>query len=493
MALATVAFPELVPSDPLHVLPTDVLIHIFEYLSFPDLTRCLRVSRLWYSQLPFIPYLWRELQYPSGSTNSNGSAGPSPTAKAVQRALQLSGPRLRSLVVGQADRLTLQCLDTLARCPRPQLRHLALVGARRIDGDRLVRTIRGVAGTLTRLNLAGCSLSDRVVAEILSMCTHLRSLNVSHCTQLSRYMLEGVRLRTPTGSTNTSATSYTLPRLIGSGSPSSSLSSSSSVALVSPPERTLPPLAHFICRQNQACASPGIWNTLCHHYATTLREIDWTSTGEVSVPMLRNLALCTGLQCLNISHCRFTGPAEAIELALVQVGERCPQLERLYLAHLVEMTESQVRALVGLNSGWRICDLAHVHHLSDAFLRTFSIQAPRLTHLNVAGCFQCTDVGLSHIIKRCTALVYLNVSKCAVTDLFLSRLLRYAKNIRTLILDGCSSISSGGMQLVVTQPAFLRQLEHLSLYNCIKVNYDTAQALRKGMSPDAHFRYYFSG
>ncbi|KAJ1651205.1 hypothetical protein IWQ61_008175 [Dispira simplex] len=446
------------PSDPILTLPIDVLVSIFQYLKFRQLVRCLRVSKAWHIQLSLLPSLWEHLEF-TGSL--------APRNSCVLGALQRAGPSLRSLSLPNAHRLTGSSLAILCRIPRPHLTSLSLVSCRQLGADPLVRVIQAHGHVLSRLELNDAPLDDDSVRAILSACPHLTYLDISDNTGLSRYMFQGIQ---PT------------PAVVKKDHSSANALTKSSY----------PPLEQFIFRSNQKCASGGIWIALCNQYSATMRELNWSETGTITGMMLHHLILCRNLQSLNLNWCTLSGDEADITHAFVLLGERCRRLEKVSLGNLTNLTEMQISGLLSTTTDLRYLDLTNAHGITDGFLRALSVRVPLLTHLQLGGCFQCTDVGVSHILKRCPGLRSLNLAKTAVTDIVLLRIIRYTRQLNVLALDCCAGITNAGMSSVVAHPDFVGRLRTLSMMNCVKVDYDMARRIKELLHPKAEFLYYFN-
>ncbi|KAJ1979781.1 hypothetical protein H4R35_001380 [Dimargaris xerosporica] len=447
--------PPLPPADPILRLPCDVLCRIFRYLCFADLVVCLRVCRTWYNQLILVRRLWRRVSFPASRTP--------PSARAISRAIHLGGHQLRSLTIGSAEKLTNGCLVALAKVVRPHLTSLGIMHAHRLDMDCLVTTVATLAHSLTHLSLSGTAVTDHTMRQIFSRCPSLCDVDISYCAQLSRYMFEGI---TPQGPAHPAKCSRHAVMAV-------------------------PPLVRFTARGIGESAHQGIWNSLCHYYHTTLSALDWTDTGRISLGMVNSLSLCTQLRVLNLNGCTLAD--DELTQSLPLLGEQCNQIEELRLAGMTMLHDHHLMWMVGLNHNLRVLDLTNLHQLSDVLLRPLSTQLPQLTHLTLHGCFHCSDVGVSHILKRCPQLRHLDVTKTTVTDILFGRLARYSKSLETLVLDSCLSITAQGLSTLLTRPNFIRQLRYLSLANCTRVDYDTALKVRNQLHPDAQFRYYFKG
>ncbi|KAJ8983232.1 hypothetical protein NQ317_005321 [Molorchus minor] len=75
---------------------------------------------------------------------------------------------------------------------------------------------------------------------------------------------------------------------------------------------------------------------------------------------------------------------------------------------------------------------------------------PNLESLNLSGCYNVADVGISHaFVAEAPSLTQLNLSLCKqVTDTSLSRIAQYLKNLEILELGGCCNVTNTGLVLI---------------------------------------------
>ncbi|PSN51042.1 F-box/LRR-repeat protein 14 [Blattella germanica] len=94
---------------------------------------------------------------------------------------------------------------------------------------------------------------------------------------------------------------------------------------------------------------------------------------------------------------------------------------------------------------------------------------PNLESLNLSGCYNVTDIGLSHaLIADCPSLTQLNLSLCKqVTDSSLGRIAQYLKNLEVLELGGCCNVTNTGLLLIAWG---LKNLRRLNLRSCWHVS-----------------------
>ena len=107
---------------------------------------------------------------------------------------------------------------------------------------------------------------------------------------------------------------------------------------------------------------------------------------------------------------------------------------------------------------------------------------PSLESLNLSGCYNVTDTGLTNALcQDFLPLLELNLSLCKqVTDASLSRITQYLKNLESLELGGCSNITNTGLLLIAWG---LRRLKRLDLRSCWHVS-DQGICHIAGLNPE---------
>uniref|UniRef100_A0A6P7GRN8 F-box/LRR-repeat protein 14 n=1 Tax=Diabrotica virgifera virgifera TaxID=50390 RepID=A0A6P7GRN8_DIAVI len=94
---------------------------------------------------------------------------------------------------------------------------------------------------------------------------------------------------------------------------------------------------------------------------------------------------------------------------------------------------------------------------------------PNIESLNLSGCYNVADVGITHgFSAECPSLTQLNLSLCKqVTDNSLSRIAQYLKNLEVLELGGCCNVTNTGLVLIAWG---LKKLKRLNLRSCWHVS-----------------------
>ncbi|XP_044263506.1 F-box/LRR-repeat protein 14 [Tribolium madens] len=104
---------------------------------------------------------------------------------------------------------------------------------------------------------------------------------------------------------------------------------------------------------------------------------------------------------------------------------------------------------------------------------------PNLESLNLSGCYNVGDVGISHaFVADAPTLTELDLSLCKqVTDTSLTRIAQHLKNLEVLELGGCSNVTNSGLMLIAWG---LKKLKRLNLRSCWHVGDQGIQHLASG-------------
>lgn len=104
---------------------------------------------------------------------------------------------------------------------------------------------------------------------------------------------------------------------------------------------------------------------------------------------------------------------------------------------------------------------------------------PTTQSLNLSGCFNLTDIGLSNAFQHeMPSLIVLNLSLCKqVTDNSLWKIAQHLKNLQSLDLGGCCNISNKGLKDIAIG---LLGLKRLNLRSCTEIT-DTGIAHLAGL------------
>ena len=94
---------------------------------------------------------------------------------------------------------------------------------------------------------------------------------------------------------------------------------------------------------------------------------------------------------------------------------------------------------------------------------------PTLTSLNLSGCYNVSDIGLTHAFSNeCPALVHLDLSLCKkITNSSIKKIADNVGKLQELELGGCSYISNEGLLLIALG---FKKLKKLDLRSCSQIN-----------------------
>jgi hypothetical protein len=131
------------------------------------------------------------------------------------------------------------------------------------------------------------------------------------------------------------------------------------------------------------------------------------------------------------------------ERALEKINHACPNLDSVDLSCCFAISDSSITALFKdrREKIKRIVLVGITFLTDDIFMSPFT----QLTHVNLSGCFQITDVAASKIITECPMIQVMNFSYCwRLTDEF-SSILEFPSDIRrklhTVLLQFCYQLS----------------------------------------------------
>ena len=108
---------------------------------------------------------------------------------------------------------------------------------------------------------------------------------------------------------------------------------------------------------------------------------------------------------------------------------------------------------------------------------------PSIESLDLSGCYNVTDIGISHALTAdVPTLRRLNLSLCKqITDLSLGRLAQHCQQLQELDLGGCCNVTNPGLKLIAWG---LKNLKSLNLRSCWHVS-DHGIASLAGLDSDA--------
>lgn len=178
------------------------------------------------------------------------------------------------------------------------------------------------------------------------------------------------------------------------------------------------------------------------------------------------------LRSLSIRNCPGFGNA-----SLAMLGKLCPQLQHVDLSGLYGITDVGIFPLLeSCKAGLVKVNLSGCLNLTDEVVLALArLHSETLELLNLDGCRKITDASLVAIGNNCMFLSYLDVSKCAITDMGISALSHAEQlNLQVLSLSSCSEVSNKSMPAL---KKLGKTLVGLNLQNCNSINSSTVARL----------------
>ena len=143
----------------------------------------------------------------------------------------------------------------------------------------------------------------------------------------------------------------------------------------------------------------------------------------IDLPYLRRLDLSGCGDVLNdqILHKFLTRPisetttlqvAESTAAAEAEVVARFPKLTHVNLRGCIELTDVSIKAIAKYCKDLTHLDVSMCNNLTDASITAIAQNCPSFTYLDVSGCSNLTSTSIIEIAKHCTRLTYLSVDSC---------------------------------------------------------------------------------
>ncbi|GAB1603299.1 dynein regulatory complex subunit 6 isoform X6 [Argonauta hians] len=112
-------------------------------------------------------------------------------------------------------------------------------------------------------------------------------------------------------------------------------------------------------------------------------------------------------------------------------------------------------------------NLRDCRHIDDsAFLAITSCN--NLQDLNLSNCTPLKDDHIVVIAQQCRILSYLNISHTLITDVTLTAIAQYLKNLLCLSVAYCTKFTDQGM-VSLTEGECCKSLQHLDISNCLQI------------------------
>ncbi|TSK16055.1 F-box/LRR-repeat protein 7 [Bagarius yarrelli] len=350
-------------------LPDPVLLQIFALLSTPQLCRCARVCRRWYS-LAWDPRLWKAIRLSGELLHAD-------------RALKILTQRL--------------CQDTPNVCLT--LEKVVASGCPRLS-DRGLRLLSQRCPELRHLEVAGCyNISNEAVFDIVSCCPNLEHLDVSGCPKVTCIRL-------------TQESSLPLSPLHGQQIGLRYLDMTDCTSLEDEGLRAIalhcPLLTHLYLRRCTRLTDEALRHLTL--YCPALRQLSLSDCYSLGDFGLREVARMEGqLRHLSVAHC-----SRVTDVGLRYVARYCPRLRYLNSRGCEGITDQGLNHLARSCPKLRALDVGRCPLVSDVGLEVLARCCAGLRRLSLKGCESVTGRGLKALATGCPELQMLNVQECVV-------------------------------------------------------------------------------
>ncbi|KAI8141945.1 hypothetical protein BJV82DRAFT_616541 [Fennellomyces sp. T-0311] len=409
--------------DFLQTLPYDLVSAIFQQLPFECLVQCTWVSSHWHAYLVNSLHLWQDLEF----SYNDMPVEPSALRLYLSR---LDGAPLKRIKIHH------ECVDgdglltELVEHQRLRLQEL--------DLSELICTpaifyklLTNVGSTLRVLRWRGLVLKlGNIIDRVAESCIQLQQLQVRSCFVSEKPYDETSALDNPRGG-------Y-LPKSFFDQVSALKPLSIRRLALSGIHELTMTQLARILCR------SPNLIDL----------ELENCILDIVPVASVLGYS-CPMLQSLRYSRHRYAQHAAVLPLMKHVMTEwRQRSWRHLVITKAPTTTNALVQALLHRADLTRLerIDLTGNTGLSDEALQGVVINKwMHLRTLRLAGCTGFTEQTLLDVVKACPMVLHIDLSGIpTVTDAVVDLIAKECKQLQTLNLDECISISDQPVRRLVT-------------------------------------------
>lgn len=350
---------------------------------------------------------------------------------------------------------------------------------------------------LKKINLSGnVFVSDRVVDCLLANCSELKEIWMKDCFLVSeKGIAELIRKRPDLESLYLSNFGYpavssevTGGFLFARGLRSLGLLSSFVTdGLLGVLADVNFPLRELLLSNSNGFSFEGLMELLmnCQEIEILdLKGVCFLSDNQVAAfcQVLRNLISVDFSECMGLTHG-----------ILYSLARYCPTLREIRLGGLVVVEWADKSELwmdpfpknentnLMVNRGVNLLSLTKDSILNDHYLKEISHLFPNLQHLDVSNCRRITAEGLSTLLKGCSKLEHLNISRCSGIEHFpsnedvlnlevlvaqgvgfdchdLSVIARRCPRLRCIDLKSCCKVRTPGVKQLVNSCELLREV-----------------------------------
>ncbi|XP_041852573.1 dynein regulatory complex subunit 6 isoform X2 [Melanotaenia boesemani] len=482
------------------VLPSSLLLKIFQYLGLRDRLNCAEVCCMWKSIIQS-GMLWSQINFSSGKDWITDST--------TRQILQNYRPFVIHLNLRCCTSLKWPSLKFISECKN--LQELNMSECFNVT-DAVVQRIVDGCPSLLYLNISCTFITNKTLEELSRNCLSLQYLSLAYCCRITDKGF--LYLKTGKGCHNlihlnlSGCTQMTVNafRYISDGCPSlkevvindmPTLSDSCLLALLARcrylSSISLLDASHLSDIALKAIAEAAKLKTFSIEGNNQLTDISWKALCSSSQDLcrlhaaecprmtdnsLRSVATLKNLQYLNISLC---SRVSDVGIQYLTEGSSADKLQELNLSQCSRITDMSVMKIaqrlsqlyhLSLSYCGKLTDLA-LEWLSGSSIRSLDItgcciqdqglamlETIPLKKIVLAECVYITDIGIEKLCKNVRDLEHVDVSRCvALSDAAVRAFSFYCTGLVTLRMSGCPKMTDMAVQYLTTGSQYLQELD----------------------------------
>ncbi|XP_041650963.1 dynein regulatory complex subunit 6 [Cheilinus undulatus] len=484
----------------LSVLPSSLLLKIFQYLSFQDWLTCAEVCCSWKSLIQS-GTLWSQINFSAKKCWA--------TDCTVQQILLKYRPFVIHVNLRGCTSLKWNSLKCISECRN--LQEINFSECVNVT-DKMVERIVKACPSLLYLNLSFTLITNKTLKELSRYCVNLQYLSLAYCHRFTdngfMYLSTGKGCRNLIHLNLSGCTQMTVNgfRYISAGCPSLreivmddtiTLSDSCVLALIARCRclsamslLDAPHLSDMVFRAIAEVAKLKTFTIEGNNQITDislkalcssspgLRRLHAAECPRITDASLTSVANLKNLQYLDISLCNSVSDYGIKSLA---DGTSSNKLRELNVSHCSNITDVSVRRIAQRLFNLYHLNLSHCERLTDRSLELLS--GSSISSLNVSGCniqdqglaalqYVClkrlvlaecvciTDVGIEKLCKNLSDLEHVDVSRCvSLSDAAVRSISFCCRSLHTLKMSGCPKMTDMAIQYLTSGSQYLRELD----------------------------------
>lgn len=458
--------------DPMDRLPFELIMAIFDSLTFTQRVRCLTISKKWMTYLGSVRHFWYSIdlakRVPSAvrlpahalfmPIQPDEELNNKVTNKTVLQLVKYAPPK--ALWLGCAQQITSGLLSQLGRAKRAaSLETLSLRMNSKIYEQEFSQ-FWSFTPKLRVLDLHDCfGMMDGAVVSVIERCPNLEELDISECRITEACMMKNCNVPLPN-----------MKKLI-------------------------------IGRWETAFSKEGI-DAMVERFPS-LVTLDIRTMRPKGIEALESLSKLTKLKHLYTNSIE-TSNDEAVIWVLQRWVEGIPHLESLQMPACKGVSDATIQLIAagqgepgsdrrGWSSSLRMLDLSSSPYLtcqSLSFLATHPL--PRLHTLILNRCGRVFEQGLCQAISSCgSELVRVECAGyMSVTDKVFHTIKDHCPKIEMVNLSSCGKVTGLGLKALVNTRG--QGLERVCVDNCPAVYLDAVEWARAVLGDPSRVSYMFS-